>query len=296
MADRYGSNMPTVPLLQDVVEFIDRRYPREWAESWDAVGLVCGRLDAHVEKVLFAVDPLPDVVAEAISWGAHLLVTHHPLFLLPVHDVSSTSWKGRVVHDLVEERVGLMCVHTNADVAAGGVNDALAAQLGLTHIAIMEPSLHPEAVASGAGLGRFGTLQQPMPLSEFVDIVASRLPDTNSGIKVAGDADKPVQRVGVCGGAGDSLLQRAIDLQLDVFVTADLRHHATAEARARRLPAIVDPGHWASEWPWLPSAATRLAEDVAEGGATVEVAVSNLVTDPWSFHRPGTDRASAASK
>jgi len=111
--------------------------------------------------------------------------------------------------------------------------------------------------------------------------VAKALPATPAPARVTGSADTFVERVGVCGGAGDSLLEAAEKLVLDVFVTADLRHHAVIESVLRGTMALIDPGHWASEWPWLPVAAARLVGDAEEAGTTVEVAVSDQVTDPW---------------
>jgi putative NIF3 family GTP cyclohydrolase 1 type 2 len=97
-------------------------------------------------------------------------------------------------------------------------------------------------------------------------------------VRVAGDPDAVVRRVAVCGGAGDDFVDDARRAGADVYVTADLRHHVTSEARERGL-ALIDAGHWASEWPWLPDAAARVASRV--GG--VRTHVSTLVTDPWSL-------------
>ena len=117
--------------LRDVTGLLDEWYDPAWAESWDAVGLVCGDPDQPVGKVLFAVDPAPAVVAEAVEWGADLVVVHHPLLLTAVHSVAATSPKGRVVHDLLRSGAALFSAHTNADVPQDGVNEALARAVGL---------------------------------------------------------------------------------------------------------------------------------------------------------------------
>ena len=126
--------------LSDVIELLERRYPPATAESWDAVGLVVGEPQAPVERVLFAVDPTEEVVAEAAAAGADLLVTHHPLLLRPVNSVAATTPKGRVIHRLISEGIGLYVAHTNADIAAGGVNDALAALLDLAETRPLVPA------------------------------------------------------------------------------------------------------------------------------------------------------------
>jgi dinuclear metal center YbgI/SA1388 family protein len=337
---------------------------------------------------MFAVDPLPVVVDEALTWGADLLVTHHPLLLRPVHSIAADTPKGSTLHRLVRGGCALYTAHTNADVAAGGVNDALADALQLLDTAPLRPwpaepsdkvvtfvppshaeavidalrdagggtlgdytrcawtvegtgtftpgagatphigqvgrvevtpetrvemlvprrlrasalaavrAAHPyEEVAidilevpeapSTTGLGRIGRLPERTTLRAFAARVAAALPATPQGVRFHGDPDRPVERVAVCGGAGDSLLQDAGRAGVDAFVTADLRHHPASEHLAAGGPALVDPGHWASEWPWLLVAADRLHEALATdagGGTTVETHVSTTVTDPVTGH------------
>lgn len=125
--------------LSDVTAALDVLYPPVLAEAWDAVGLVCGDPSEVVTRVLFAVDPVQAVVDEALAGGYDLLVTHHPLYLRGTTSVAADDPKGRVVHDLVRGGCGLFVAHTNADRAAGGVSDALAALFDLQDTAPLEP-------------------------------------------------------------------------------------------------------------------------------------------------------------
>jgi dinuclear metal center YbgI/SA1388 family protein len=377
--------------LGEIVGILAGRYDPSLAASWDAIGLVCGDPDTLVRRVLFAVDPVAAVVDEALEWGAELLVTHHPLFLRPVHGVAATTPKGRVVHRLLSAGCGLLVAHTNADSARPGVSDALAAALGLPAGRPLDPLPGPEldklvtfvphaaaeavldalaaagagaigdydrcafgapgtgtfrplpganpaigsvgaietvaetrletvlpraaraavvaalraahpyeepafdvfelaALPSGCGIGRVVDLDRPETLADFVDRAARGLPATSAGIRVAGDPDRPIRRVAVCGGAGDSLLGAAAAIGADVFLTADLRHHPASEATQGGGPALVDVAHWASEWPWLADAAAVLRDGLRDrpgpAATTVETRVSTTVTDPWTLHRP----------
>jgi dinuclear metal center YbgI/SA1388 family protein len=125
--------------LADVVALLDRRYPPGRAEDWDAVGTVCGDPAKPVTKVAFAIDATRAVVEEALAWSADLLVTHHPLFLRPVHSVAATTAKGAVVHRLIRGGCALHAVHTNADAADGGVPQAMAEAIGLIDTAPLIP-------------------------------------------------------------------------------------------------------------------------------------------------------------
>jgi dinuclear metal center YbgI/SA1388 family protein len=141
VASEVGASVSDVPQLADILAVLERHYPASTAESWDAVGLVCGDPEADVRRVLFAVDPVAAVADEALEWGADLVVTHHPLFLRPVHGVPATTPKGRLVHRLVSNGTALFTAHTNADSAQSGVNDALAAALGLRELRPLSPHL-----------------------------------------------------------------------------------------------------------------------------------------------------------
>jgi dinuclear metal center YbgI/SA1388 family protein len=263
-----------------VLDVLDARYDPALAESWDAVGLVCGDRDEPVRRVLFAVDPTAAVVDEVLATGADLLVTHHPLFLTPVHGVPADDPKGRLVHRLVRGGAALFVAHTNADRAARyGVNDALAAVLGLVGPSPLEPAAGP-----GTGLGRVGDLSAVTTLRGFARHVAAVLPATAGGVRVAGDPDRRVRRVAVCGGSGGSLRAAAAAAGADVFLTSDLKHHPVLDAGETPGPALCDVAHYASEAPWLPVAAEVLRGDL---GGRVEVAVSARRTDPWTAHARG---------
>lgn len=125
--------------LAAVAAALDALYPPALAEPWDAIGLVCGDPDAPVSKVLLAVDPVQDVVDEALATHCQLLVTHHPLYLHGTTSVAADDPKGKVVHALVRGGCGLFVAHTNADKAPGGVNDALAALFDLQETTALEP-------------------------------------------------------------------------------------------------------------------------------------------------------------
>jgi dinuclear metal center YbgI/SA1388 family protein len=264
--------------LADVLAALDARYDPALAEPWDAVGLVCGDPAEPVRRVLFAIDPTSEIVDEALEIGADLLVTHHPLLLTPVHGVPADDPKGRLVHRLVRGGAALFVAHTNADRAAVfGVNDALAGALGLLDAVPLEPA----AADPAAGLGRIGRLEEEITLRAFAERVAGVLPVTAGGVRAAGDPDRPVRTVAVCGGSGGSLVGAAAAAGADVFLTSDLKHHAVSEALESNGTTLCDVAHFASEWPWLPVAADVLRRDLPDG---VEVAVSGRRTDPWTWH------------
>ncbi len=134
------------------------------------------------------------------------------------------------------------------------------------------------------GSGRIGVLPQPTTVGEFAKTVTRSLPAHHSANRVAGDLDRPVSTVAVCGGSGDFLLDTATAAGADVYVTSDLRHHPVSEHLESGGCPVIDVPHWSGEWTWLPVAAAAVAERVAG----VQTRVSEIVTDPWTSHETGT--------
>ncbi|WP_320066834.1 Nif3-like dinuclear metal center hexameric protein [Micromonospora sp. RTGN7] len=287
------STTATPPTVADVVATLERRYPPSWAEEWDRVGLVLGEPTATVHRVACVVDVVPETVAEALAAGADMIVAHHPLLLRGVSSVAPTTYKGRIVHQLIKADVALYVAHTNADVADPGVSDALAACFGLTGLRPLHPPA-PNAPAAGAGrgIGRIGELPRPMTLAELTRHAAAVLPATAWGVRAAGDPELMVRTLAVSGGSGDGFLGAATAAGVDAYLTADLRHHPAGEHLAAGGPALLDAAHWATERPWLDDLAAVLRAELG-----VETTVSDLDTDPWTVHAAAlhSDRAPATA-
>jgi len=132
----------------------------------------------------------------------------------------------------------------------------------------------------GVGIGRIGTLAEPLPFAAFAARVGAVLPQTSWGVRAAGDPHMAVSKVAVCGGAGDSLLVAARAAGVHAYVTADLRHHPADEHRRASGVGLVDVAHWASEYPWCHQAAGLLS---GYFGQALAVTVSPLRTDPWNI-------------
>jgi dinuclear metal center YbgI/SA1388 family protein len=270
-----------VTSVGEVAALLDRRYPPEWAESWDRVGLVLGEPAASVQTALAVVDCVPETVEEAVALGAQLIVAHHPLLLRGVTSVAPTTYKGRIVHRLIRSGIALFTAHTNADVAAPGVSDALATRLGLK---VLRPLRPPDSGGpDGGGTGRVGELPAAMSLASFARLAGAALPTTAWGVRAAGDPEREVRTVAVCGGSGDAFLTDAVRAGVDAYLTADLRHHPVSEHLADGGPALVDAAHWATERPWLDALAAEL-----HTGLGVRTVASDLDTDPWTVHVPTT--------
>lgn len=154
----------------DIRSILDTAYPPALAESWDAVGLICGDPADEVHKVAFALDCTQAVAEEAVRLGAQMLVVHHPLLMRGVTSVAADTPKGKVIHTLIRGGVALFAAHTNADSARPGVNDRLAELVGIA------PG-RPILPKTGGGVDKWGVHVPPAD----VDTVKKALFDAGAG-------------------------------------------------------------------------------------------------------------------
>ena len=227
-----------MPTAREIEKSLFAFAPKEGAMDWDNVGLLVGDPDAEVRRVLVALDVTAAVAEEAVQKDCQLIVAHHPVMncrWLPVQTLREDTPQGRLLRRLTRAGVGAICMHTNLDVAPGGVNDALASALGLE-----DPGPFLEN-----GLGRIGHLAAPVPRAEFAARTAQAL--GCSGLRYA-DAGKPVYRVAVGGGACGEYADAAADAGCDTFVTSDLGYHAFLDAEGKGVN-LIDAGHFPTENP-----------------------------------------------
>lgn len=120
-----------IPKTADIVGIINKIAPVALAETWDNPGLQIGDPTAAVSRIMVALDPSPDVVDAALKASCQLLVTHHPLVFKPLSSISTTHPQGALIHRAIKAGLSIASLHTNYDIASGGLNDVLATRLGL---------------------------------------------------------------------------------------------------------------------------------------------------------------------
>ena len=261
------------PTVNELAEIIELRYPKSLAVEWDVVGLATNNSKIEVNNILLTIDVTEDVVAEAIEKSIDLIISHHPIILDPEEISDIQNKRIQLRKQMEENNIALYVAHTNADIAQGGVNDSLAKVLGLQNI----ESFGAENMA------RKGNLTIQMSLREFVNLLKDKLPQVKSSIQVSGKLDSKISKIALCGGSGSALLEEVRREEVDVFVTADLKHHAVSDNENMNGPALVSVSHWASEWTWLPELKEQLKTDLAQKQLDSRIYISEISTDPWNF-------------
>lgn len=259
--------------VYDIVRFMESIAPQSKKESWDNVGLLCGRRDKQVTTILVALDPFEDVAEEAVKLGADLIVTHHPLIFHPLYSLTDDTAIGRTAATLLRHDIAAFSAHTNLDIAPQGVGACLAAALGLEDISVIEPI---EKTADGVwGLLRMGAVA-PQPLETFLLHVKQQL--HTPVLRYAPGSDR-VHRVAVGGGACADEWKSAFAAGCDAFVTADARYNDFWDARDAGL-TLIDAGHFYTENP----VCTYLQQILQEAFPEIRVVLSRVHQDCMKFY------------
>ena len=221
-----------MPTVGEIFDFLNQKAPVETKLDFDNVGLLVGSRDWPVTSALLSLEITGEVIAEAKELGAGLVLSHHPLFF-ELKAVSSETPQGKKAMDLLTAGIAAICMHTNLDAADGGVNDTLAAALGLEGAKPYEPE----------HICRLGTLPDAMPLKDFLRRAKGRL--GCAGLRYV-NGGRPVCLVAVGGGSCGSMIEETALTGCDTFVTADVKHDQFLRAKELGLN-LIDAGHFNTE-------------------------------------------------
>jgi len=362
---------------RDIADFIESFAPASLAEDWDNIGLLLGNANQEVNRILVCLDVTPGVVDEAVHRKADLIISHHPLIFKGLKRITRDDVKGEMVYRLISNNIGVYSAHTNLDAAEGGLNDHLAALLGLkdiknlkgykaeklykvvvfvpvestdkvrnamceagagwignySHCTFMTPGTgtffpregtnpyigshgslekveeyrletivpqkllksvidamidsHPyeeaaydiyplELAGKEYGLGKVGTLKNPLSLDDFISIVKEKLEVAE--IRLIGKTESKVERVAVFSGAFDDSCIGAAKSKADVLVTGDLKYH-TAVDMAEMGMCVIDAGHYATERIMVP----YLARIISDKFTGLDVIPYNMDENPFKI-------------
>lgn len=213
--------------VKDIVDLMEEKAPFDTAEDWDNSGLLVGDENRVVKRVHIALDITAEVINEAKECGADLIISHHPVIFSPLSSLDPA----HPVYQLAKADIAALCVHTNLDKAMGGVNDRLAAVLG------MDKTEH-----TPGSMCRIGTYNTPLSAEDFAAKVNTAL---GTAVRMRAGST-PIKRVVVCGGAAGELVLSLLP-KADAAVTGELKHHEWLLVPPEKT--VIDAGHYATEVP-----------------------------------------------
>ena len=265
------------PTVCEIWNVLSKWAPPGLAESWDNIGLQVGDPNAPVQRLMVALDATENVLEAASERKAQMVLTHHPLLFRPVSSLDISKQLPRLLAGFLRKNIALAAAHTNLDSTVGGVSDLLANALGLSDVKPLHTS---EPNPPSVGLGRIGNLPYGCKLSEIMHKVSSML--GNPGLLVVGHPGQMITRVALCGGSGSDLWPMAIDEDADLFLSAEIKHHIAREAE-QMGKAIIDAGHFYTEWPVVPAMAEYMKQQASEEGWDLEVSIFDDEKSPFGL-------------
>jgi len=231
--------------IKDIIETLEQFAPLPLQESYDNAGLQCGLTEAEVSGVLLCLDVTEAVLTEAVELGCNLVVSHHPLLFHGLRQVTDSSLVERCVRMAVKHDLVIYSAHTNLDNAEDGVNYRMAEKLGLIDVQFLQPRTVnlPDGRRVKAGSGVLGYLPEAEDSLAFLQRVKQAF--HVEALQHNPLLERPVQSVALCGGAGDFMLDAAIDADADAFLTGEMHYHVWHGHEHQIQIAVL--GHYESE-------------------------------------------------
>ena len=226
--------------VDEIIKFLETRFPRYLAYEWDNVGLQIGQASCRVKRVMVALEATTPVINEAIEKKVDLIITHHPFIFSPLKAIDFATPQGKNIEKAIKNEIAIYAMHTNYDIAPGGMNDVLAEKIGLQDVKpfAMIDDIH--------GLGRIGELEQAMNIDSLSDIVRfEKLKDEIDEVRTVETVGSGcIKKVAVIGGSGGKYIHEAKAVGADILITGDVTYHTAVEAKEMGLN-LIDIGHYA---------------------------------------------------
>lgn len=222
--------------VKEIVERLRQRFPENIASQGDPVGMQIGDIDAPVTKVMTTLDVRPEVVQEAVENGVDLIISHHPVMFHPAKNLDFSDPQYAMYGQIIKHGITVYSIHTNSDKAQNGSSDWQAEELGLTDI---EPFCPDD---DGIAIGRKGKLPKALSAYDFAYYVKEKMKIKMARL-ITADNSKQISTVGFICGDGGKYWHRALDENLDAFITGDIYYHVGHDIISSGL-TVVDPGHY----------------------------------------------------
>ena len=228
---------------REIIGKLEQLSPKSYACSWDNVGLLVGRREKEVQKIMIALDASKEVVDYAVKEKVDMLITHHPMIFSAIKQVNEEQFTSEKVLTLAEHGICYYAMHTNFD-TAGGMAELAAGQqyLNLTDTCPIVCEEDGET-----GMGRFGKLPRPMTAKEVADYVKEKFQIPFVMLyQRKEDTDRIYDKIAVMPGSGKSELQTVREKGYSLYLTGDFGHHEGLDAMDMGI-SVIDATHYGLE-------------------------------------------------
>ncbi len=228
--------------VKDITNKIEELAPLSLSADFDNTGLLVGREDKEVKKVLVTLDVDEKVCLEAVKEGADLIISHHPVMFHAMKRLTENTPMERLLRCLISNDISLYSAHTNLDCAKGGINDFMAEKLGIFDSTVIEEVYSEKGISEG--FGRKGVLKEEKTLKDIITLYKKEF-DVDV-VRYVGDENRTIKTVAVNTGGGAFALESLIGTDTDLFISGDFKYNQLRDAYENNL-CIIDAFHYDSE-------------------------------------------------
>lgn len=225
---------------REIINILEKKFPRINAEDWDNVGLLIGDYDKEIKKIQFSIDATLEAIDNAIFEKADMIITHHPIIFKAIKNINEQDILGKKIRNLIKNDINVYSIHTNLDSSIDGLNDFVLNKLGFTEYKILDFEED-----KNCGIGRVFKLKEEKKLEIFVDELKQKLEISNLRV-ITNDMNSPIKKVALVNGSAMSYWRKAKKEKVDLFITGDIGYHDALDAKEAGL-SVIDFGHFESE-------------------------------------------------
>ena len=266
--------------VEDIKNIMEEYAPIALKESFDNVGLMIGDEKSEVTSILVALDCTLEVIKEAKAKGCNLIFTHHPPLFLKPSSITTDTLTGNKVLELIRNNINVYSSHTNLDSTEDGLNDIITKILGFDKWSIISPSENNHTSKEMAGIGRVVQLEKPVVLKELCDHVKEKL--EAASIRYCGEDNKVIQKLAIINGSGEDFFEASRKHKVDCIITGDTTYHYVSDINELGI-AVIDAGHFETEWPAMKIAAKNLEAKLRQSGFGNEIYFSESCRSPYKY-------------
>lgn len=267
-------------MVRNMCSIMENFAPKILSESYDNVGLMVGNLDKNISSILVALDCTLQVIQEAKEKNCNFILTHHPLLFHKPSSITSETLLGKKIIQLIKNDICIYSSHTNLDSVSGGINDTLTKLLGYNESRVLETTAVKEFQGSNAGIGRIVKLEKQQTLESLLVEVKNKLEIKN--LRYVGDEKMPINTIAIVNGSGSDYLEVCQKQGADCVITGDITYHYASDYNESNM-AIIDAGHFDTEWLPFVEVSKRIGLEMARLGYKNNMLLSQSTQNPYKY-------------
>lgn len=225
---------------REIINILEKKFPRSNAEEWDNVGLLIGDYDKEIKKIQFSIDATVEAIENAISKNVDMIITHHPVIFKAIKNINEQEILGKKIRALIKNDINVYSIHTNLDSSIDGLNDYVLKQLEVREYKILDFEED-----KNCGIGRVFKIQQEKTLENFIEELKLKLKISNLRV-ISKDMESKIKKIALINGSAMSYWRKAKKEKVDLFITGDVGYHDALDAREAGIN-VIDFGHFESE-------------------------------------------------